>query len=397
MVKITAIASSTKCGDTAALAALVEAQISNFARWTVLQDTSPEAFLVSKVPEPECPAQLSSRVWRRWDRGSQLAAATASHLWITRSRELSHNESERTAVIVGCGISGMQTLDPAFQRLYRDGHTSLPPLTIPRAMPSAIASAVAETIGITGPAFTVSAACASGIHAIMLAKAMIDCGIVDRAVTGAVEVSLEAGPALAWRALRVLSDDPMLPFTDLTSGINLAEGAALMLLENESSASDWGEACAEIKAVHTTTGGGHLTRPDVSAMTALMQRTLEMARCSPVDISHLNSHGTGTLANNQCESEAIKNVFDKNNGFPEISATKAYHGHMLAASAALEIVLILEMMRKKMRIPILNDGDLTNPLFPRAHLRNSGNPLLVMKTAYGFGGSNGCLLLESES
>lgn len=396
MVKITAIASTTNCGDAAALAASVEARESNFDVLTVELGDSVESFLASKAQEPNCPASLSPKVWKRWDRGSKFASSTANDLWLQRSRELSSIERARTAIIVGCGISGMETLDPAFRRFYHEAQASLPPLTIPKAMPSAIASAVAETLQITGPAFTVSAACASGIHAIMLAKSMIDSGMVDRAVVGAVEVSLEPGALLAWRALRVLSDEPMIPFSSLRSGINLAEGAAFMLIESDNAASDWVRPSNRIIAAHASTGGWHLTRPDVKIMADLMKKACEIANRPLSDISHLNSHGTGTVANNECESSAIRSVFASHEAFPEISATKTYHGHMLAASAAVETVLLLYMVRNKMTIPIINTTSTSNPFFPRPPLCRMENPRLLMKTAYGFGGTNGCLILQMD-
>jgi 3-oxoacyl-(acyl-carrier-protein) synthase len=230
----------------------------------------------------------------------------------------------------------------------------------------------------------------------MLAKSMIDSGMVDRAIVGAVEVSLEPGALMAWRALRVLSNEPMIPFSNIRSGINLAEGAAFMLIESDNSANDWAKPSNRIIAAHASTGGWHLTRPDVDKMADLMKKACEIANHPLSDISHLNSHGTGTVANNECESTAIMSVFESEETFPEISATKTYHGHMLAASAAVETVLLLHMIRNNMKIPIINTTSNGNSFFPRPPLRQTDNSRLLMKTAYGFGGTNGCLILQMD-
>lgn len=396
MVFITSTASYSAFGHNQELTRAIEAKETRFTELSVDVGEYSDRFIVSKAPDPDPPAHILPRLWDRWDRASQFAVVVATNLWDARSFEDSPSLRSKTAVIIGCGITGMATLDPEFHRLYGGGKTSLAPLTIPKAMPSAIASAVADTLALSGPALSISAACSSGIHAMLLAKSMIDAGIVDRAIVGAAEASLQPGPMLAWRALRVLSDEPMRPFSEKTSGINLAEGCALMLLENEQGAKEWTGRKAQIRAVRTTTGGGHLTRPDTRVMVELMEQSLAHADCSPQDVFHLNTHGTGTAANNLCEAEAIEQVFGKCRGFPQVSATKAHHGHLLAASAALETVLVLEMIRSGRSIPALNQPSIDDAAFPCHRQESQADARVFMKTAYGFGGTNGCLIVELE-
>ena len=169
----------------------------------------------------------------------------------------------RTAVIMGTAGGGLITSDDAYRAVYAEGKNRVHPFTVPRLMPSAAASHISMDMGLTGPTFTVSSACASSNHAIGLAVQMLRSGMVDAALAGGSEAMLSFGGLKAWEGLRVMAPDACRPFSIGRSGMVQGEGAAVFVLEDRASALARGAPIlAEIAGFGMTSDAADIVTPD---------------------------------------------------------------------------------------------------------------------------------------
>lgn len=273
------------------------------------------------------------------DRNSQLAVIAAQEA--VEDSGLAENKEilEDTAAIIGSGCGGKHTDEETYDQLYKQQSSRAHPLTIPKGMPSAAASMVCLHLGIKGPAFVLTSACASGSHSIIQGMTMIQSGMVDVALVGASDAPFTYGLLKSWDALRVTSNDTCRPFSANRSGLVLGEGAGIIVLESEEHARQRGARIyAELAGCGMTSDAGHITRPDIEGITKAIHKALDHAELVPADVDYINAHGTGTQINDATETEAIRRVFGDHAKKLAVSSTKSMHGHALGASSALELI-----------------------------------------------------------
>ncbi len=295
-----------------------------------------------------------------------------------------------TGVILGSAGGGLQTVDDAYRAVYAAGRDRVHPFTVPRLMASAAPSLVARDLGLVGPAFTVSSACASATHAIGLAFQMVKAGL-PAMLAGGAEAMICFGGIKAWEGLRVLSPRACRPFSLGRDGMVMGEGAAVFLLEERSRALAHGATIlGEIKGFAMSAEGGDMVAPSVGAAEAVMRAALADAGLAPGDIGHINAHGTGTQANDRCEAEAIGRVF----GAIPVTATKSLHGHLIGASGAVEMLGVL--IRMAGTIPATGGFLGPDPAAPVDLVTTARkvSPRAVVKTSFAFGGLNAVLVLS---
>ena len=129
-----------------------------------------------------------------------------------------------------------QTVEETYTQLYKNGKSRVHPLSIPKGMISAAACMVSMHLGIKGPVYSTTSACASGAHAIFQGFLMIQSGLVDIALVGGTDAPFVYGRRKAWEALRIVSADTCRPFSRDRSGLVLGEGAGIIVLESEAHA-----------------------------------------------------------------------------------------------------------------------------------------------------------------
>jgi len=273
-------------------------------------------------------------------------------------------------------------------------------------------NAPAAWIGIEhdlrGPALTYSTACSSSAVAIGEAWLRVAHGALDLAIAGGAEAPLAFGSLKAWEALHTLAamdpDDPSSsckPFSANRSGMVLGEGAAMLVLES------WEHAVARGAPIHgeilgcgLATDVSHITRPSVEGQVAAMVAALQSASIEASAIDAINAHGTGTPANDAVETAAIKAVLGQRAYHVPISATKAMHGHLLGATAALECVLSLLAMQHGVALPTMH-LQTPDPLCDLDCVANAAREGITVHTmlsnSFAFGGTNAVLVLGSAS
>lgn len=273
------------------------------------------------------------------DRFSLLAVIAAKDAVGDAGLRSGEDIISRAAAIIGSGCGGKHTDEATYDKLYKQQRSRAHPLTIPKGMPSAAASMISQHLGIKGPTFALSSACASGSHAIIQGCTMIQSGIVDVALVGASDAPFTFGLLKSWEALRVATNDTCRPFCVDRSGIVLGEGAGMLVLESKRHAKQRGARIyAELAGCGMTSDAGHVTRPDVTGIAAALSNALSNAGIDPCRVDYINAHGTATPANDVAETAAINQVFGDSAKKLAVSSTKSMHGHALGASSALELV-----------------------------------------------------------
>ncbi|HEY5106793.1 MAG TPA: beta-ketoacyl-[acyl-carrier-protein] synthase family protein [Caulobacteraceae bacterium] len=301
----------------------------------------------------------------------------------------------RSAVVLGHGFAGIQTLELSYERFYGQKSARVHPLTVPRVMVSAPVSAVAMEFCVRGPVFAVSSACSSSGHAIAQAAALITSGQVDVALAGGSEAIATPACLRAWEGLQAMSPTTCRPFSRDRDGMVIGEGGGALVLE----ALDHAEArgapiIAELAGIGLSSDAFHLTQPSlegaVSAMTAACAQA-GVLDGRPVLIS---AHGTGTPLNDANEAAAIHAVFEATWKTQPVIATKSAHGHLIGAASVIQGVIGLMALKEAVAPPILNwlgedpHCDLNLMLAPATPI--AARSLLL--NAFAFGGLNTALV-----
>ncbi len=340
---------------------------------------------------------------RMLDRFSQFALVAADQAMAAAGLQLDAAQRSRTGVFIGTGYGGGHIIDEGYHALYADDATRLPPFTVLLAMQNAAAAWIGIEHQLSGPNLTWSTACSSSAVAIGEAWRRIRDGEADVILAGGSEAPLNFGTLKAWEALRTLaSEDPAdpaascKPFARDRSGMVLGEGAAILVLEDWEHARRRGARIrGELLGYGLSTDNQHITRPTVDGQARAMQLALASAGLPPGSIAHINAHGTGTLANDATETAAIKQVFGARAFDIPISATKAMHGHLLGAGAAVEMVATLLALERGILPPTINleqrdpECDLD---YVSEGARKVDDLNVAMSNSFAFGGTNAVLI-----
>jgi len=311
-------------------------------------------------------------------------------------------EPTRTGVILGTGYGCTMELQEMFTTWADKGWKRMKPVTVPRSMPNAPASHLAIAHRARGVNFTVSTACSSGAIACGLAAQQIRAGLLDACLTGGVDVILNNSTLSAWCALRVLSrrNDPTAcrPFSADRDGLVLAEGCAILILEERDAAIRRGARIrAEVLGVGATNDAVNAVAPDFQGELECVRQALEDAGVAPDRIDYVNAHGTGTIANDANETRVLKAVFGERARRVPVSSIKGHLGHAMGAAGAIEIAATALALAAGRVPPTLHftpgdpECDLDYvPEGPRSL------PLRVALTnSFGFGGQNSAIVIGS--
>ncbi|UYB50730.1 beta-ketoacyl-[acyl-carrier-protein] synthase family protein [Xanthomonas sp. AM6] len=332
------------------------------------------------------------------DRMTQMALVAAHEAVAQSGLSLDGAAGARGAVVLGTGVGAELSRDEQSRRLYREQAERLHPLTIVRSMNNAAVSQISIAFGLRGPAFTVSSACASANHALAQAALLIRHGLADVAIGGGSEACLSLPLIRAWEALRVVSDDTCRPFCAQRSGLVLGEGAGVFVLESAAHAAARGAAAlAELAGFGMSADANDIVAPSVDGAAAAMRLALQDAGLEPRQIDYINAHGTGTVANDRCETQAIRQVFGTHADALTVSSTKAVHGHALGAAGALELVAALGALREQRVPPTANFLD-ADPECDLDYVPNQARaqPVrAVLSNSFAFGGLNAVLALRA--
>ena len=339
------------------------------------------------------------------DRVAQFAITAASQALAASGLDLEKTDRNRVGVYWGTGMGGANTLEAAYSSVYGKKDFRLRPLSVVMAMNNAAGSNVALKWGLRGPFANFSTACSSSAMAIGEATLAIRSGRADAVLAGGAEAMLTPGVLAAWQSLRTLAPadaaDPAAsckPFDKRRGGLVLGEGAAALMLEEESMARARGaRILAIISGYGNTCDAAHMSKPDRDGQVRAMAQALAESGLAPADIGYLNAHGTATIVGDVVECEAIRAVFGDTAARVPVSSTKSMHGHLLGGAGALEMAAALLPFQQGIIPPTANLTDV-DPACAVRHVPLKAErvevPRAVMSNSFAFGGSNVVLIAE---
>lgn len=310
--------------------------------------------------------------------------------------------SERFGVVMGSGIGGIATIEQACATLASQGAKKVNPFIIPGAIVNMPAGLLAIKHNLQGANLATATACTTSTHAIGLGARLIAYGDLDAVLVGGSEKAstpLGMSGFGAMHALSTRNDEPTRasrPFDKDRDGFVLGDGAGALVLERLSCAKARGATIlAEVAGFGMSDDVSHITAPPVDGAGArrAMMNALMDAGLTADKVGYINAHGTSTPAGDVAESCAIASVFGDD---ILVSSTKSMTGHLLGAAGAVEAIISVLALQNQLLPPTIN---LDNPdekctLDYIAHTaRKVSDVQYAMSNSFGFGGTNGSLLL----
>lgn len=307
----------------------------------------------------------------------------------------------RLGVYVGSGIGGFATQVRETEKLINEGARWVSPLFIPTMISNIAAGNIAIRNNACGPCLPVVTACATSTHAIGEAYRAIKHGYADAIIAGGSEAAIIPVGIAGFANAKALSrsEDPKyasLPFNKNRGGFVMAEGAAMLVLEEYEHAVARGAVIiAEVCGYGNTCDAHHVTapRPDGQTQAAAIRQALDEAGYTSDDVLYINAHGTGTALNDVAETAAFKIALGDDAYKAHISSTKGSTGHMLGAAGAAEAVAAVLALKNGIVPPTANLDEIE----PECDLDYTpNNPVtadltIALSDSLGFGGHNGCV------
>jgi 3-oxoacyl-[acyl-carrier-protein] synthase I len=273
-----------------------------------------------------------------------------------------------------------------------------------QVMNSTVTMNLATFFGIRGAAWTISAACASGAHALGQGFMLIKSGLQDVVLCGgAQELNWES--MASFDALGAFAENPgdparaCRPFDRSRSGLVPSGGSAMLVLERLDRAVERGaNILAEVVGYAFSSDGEHLTQPCGTGAVHAMRSVLSQAKRAPEEVDYINAHATGTPVGDAVEARAILDVFNGGQKrTPPVSSTKSMTGHECWMAGASEVAYSLLMMRDGFLAPNINFEGAEPGLENLDVIREARpvKPELVLSNSFGFGGTNAAVLLQA--
>lgn len=342
---------------------------------------------------------------RRMELFAQYAVACAKMLLTEARFEIVPETAHRTAVIIGCGIGGMDAMERSQTVLLSFGPRKISPFFVPSLISNMAAGQVSIFTGAKGNNLVTTSACASGLHSIGTAFSELLLGRADAAICGGTEASVTPLAMAGFNALKALStrnDDPQKasrPFDNNRDGFVMSEGCGLLLLETLEHARNRGATIlAEVAGYGASGDAYHITAPDDegTGMALAMSAALNEAGVRPEELSHINAHGTSTKLNDITETRAIKKVLGKYAASVPITGNKSMIGHMLGAAGGVESVFsVLTICHGIIPGTInLTDPDPECDLDYVAEGSRKYEVRSVLCNSFGFGGTNASIVFK---
>ncbi len=268
------------------------------------------------------------------------------------------------------------------------------------ALNSTVSMNLNTILGNEGISLTISAACASGGHAIGLASDLISLGKQERIICGgAQEISWEAVCSFdatnAFSCKNLNPQEASRPFDSERDGLIPGGGAAVITLERMDVAKKRGaNILGKISAYNFTSNGNSLSLPSAKGLRNCMEGCIKIAGINIDDIDYISAHATSTIKGDAAEAEAIAEVFDTKS--PLVSSTKSMTGHEMWMSGASQIIYSTIMNMDSFIAPNINFNK-QDPDLPKLNITDSTidkKPMVVLVNSAGFGGTNSCLLID---
>ena len=333
-------------------------------------------------------------------------AVVASDLAVKDARlDITPDNADDIGVFIASGIGGFSTIESENLALINGGPRRISPFFIPASIINLAAGQVSIRLGARGPNLATCTACTASAHAVGESFEIIRRGDATAMIAGGSEASITpmgVGGFAALRALSTRNDEPgraSRPFDKDRDGFIIGEGSGILVLEELESARRRGARIyAEIVGYGLSGDAYHLTGqpPDANGAVRSMRMALRKAGLVPEDIDYINAHGTSTPINDPTETLAVRTTFGDHAYSLAISSTKSMTGHLLGAAGGLEAGITALSVYHQMAPPTINldERDPACDLDYVPHTKRAMPIRHALSNSFGFGGTNGTLLLK---
>lgn len=361
--------------------------------------------IAAEVTEFRPEERLGARRARRLDRYGALALCSAAMALEDAGLDPAGLDGDRVAVQMGTALGGVAYAEEQHANFVEGGPRRVNPLLALSVFGGAASCNVAIEYGFTGPNSTNAMSCASGTIAIGDAFRLVRDGEADVALAGGAEAPLAPltfGAFALIRAMSTRNERPAVacrPFDAGRDGFVMGEGAAVLVLEEAGRAVRRDAPIyAELGGYGTTSDAHHMTAPlpDGAQAARAVRLALADAGVGPGSLDYVNAHGSSTPLNDPTEAMALRSVLDGRSGEVRVSGTKAYYGHALGASGAIEAAITCLALRRDWLAPSLNlerPGEGCDLRF----VGEGGEAFqaeFALSDSFGFGGINAVLLFR---
>ncbi|MGE5511998.1 MAG: beta-ketoacyl-ACP synthase II [Bacteroidota bacterium] len=334
-----------------------------------------------------------------------MAAATQA-LRDSGYQATTKEQQERTGVLIGSGIGGLNGIAETSLLLRDKGPRRVSPFFIPGRLINLASGYVSIEHQLKGPNHAVVTACSTGAHAIGDAARLIMLGDADVMVAGGAESPICRIALAGFAACRALSthfnEQPKKasrPYDRDRDGFVMGEGAGIVVLEDLEHAKARGARIyAEVIGYGLSGDAYHITAPaeDGDGAFRCMRMALKRAGIDASEIDYINAHGTSTPMGDEIELGAVERLFGNSAGKVSMSSTKSAIGHLLGAAGAVEAIYSVLAIRDGIAPPTLN---LDNPSVQTAidlvpHKPRTRRIDTVLSNSFGFGGTNASLVMR---
>ena len=353
---------------------------------------------------------MAAKDQRKVDRFIVYAMAAASQAIEDAGWKPDTDEArERTGVLIGSGIGGLETIYEGSVTLSEKGPRRLSPFFIPAALINLASGQVSIKYGFKGPNHSVVTACSTGAHAVGDAMRLIQLEDADVMVCGGAEATVCRLGIAGFAAARALStgynDTPeraSRPWDKGRDGFVMGEGSGCLVLEEYEHAKKRGARIyAEVVGYGLSGDAHHITAPpdDGNGGYRAMQAAMKRARIGTDSIDYVNAHGTSTPLGDEIELGAVKRLFGADAYKLSMSSTKSSVGHLLGAAGAVEAIFAIKSIDEQVVPPTLNLEDPSDgcdiDLVPLKAKERKVR--YALSNSFGFGGTNASVIFAAVS
>lgn len=364
------------------------------------------ARIAGEVRDFDVSDYLSPKEARKNDRFIHYGMAAAMQAIADAGLGDQEPDADRIGLAVGSGIGGISTIESTYKTFLESGPRRISPFFIPSVIINMVAGNVSIKYGYKGPNLSMVTACTTATHNIGDAARLIAYGDADVMIAGGSEFGTTPtayGGFTSAKALSTRNDEPeraSRPWDVDRDGFVLSNGAGMVVLEELEHARRRGATVyAEVSGYGMSGDAHHITSPVEGGDGAArcMASAIRDAGLEPSDIDYVNAHGTSTQLGDRAECAAARACFGDHAGRIMMSSTKSMTGHLLGAAGGIEAIFTTLALRDGIVPPTINleevdpdcrDIDLVPGEAREASVR------VALSNSFGFGGTNGTLLLK---
>lgn len=348
---------------------------------------------------------IEKKEQKKMDLFIQYAIATTKMAMDQSGLKITEENADRVGVFIGSGMGGLPFIEEQHSKLIEKGPSRVSPFFIPSVISNLAPGWVTILTGAKGPNFTLTSACATGVHSIGEAYNYVRFGLADVIIAGGSESTVSPMAIAGFSNMRALStrnDNPTeasRPWDKDRDGFVLGEGAATFIVESLENAQKRGaKILCEISGYGASSDAYHITSPDPEGrgFVTAMNGALKDSGLKPTDIQYVNAHGTSTPMGDPLETLAVKKVMGDHANKVWISSTKSMTGHLLGAAGAIESAFCIMSLVDQIVAPTINLKS-ASPDCDLDYVPNKardGKLSHVMNNSFGFGGTNSCLIFS---